>query len=157
VKIPEYREAAVELEKLLIREPSNSSLRRVLAYAYRKTGRYREAAVFLKALLREKPLDLGLLLEYAGCMEKIGRISHVLVVLEKAREVFRNSGDLALVLGIMNFRVKKIDAAYGYLKEAAALNRHDPRPYEWMATIARKNGNAADELYYKKEAQRRRV
>jgi tetratricopeptide (TPR) repeat protein len=127
-----------------------------LAYAYRKTGRYREAAIFLKALLREKPYDLELLLEYSGCMEKIGAIAYILVILEKAREVFKNSPDLALVLGIMNFRIKKNDLAFAYLKEAAALKRQDPKPYEWMALIAKKTKNTRAEEYYRKEAQKRK-
>ena len=94
---------AKELEKLLIREPSNPSLRRVLAYAYRKTGRYREAAVFLKALLKEKPDNLDLLLEYTGCLERAGGVRYALSVLDKAKEVFKDSADLALAQGILNF------------------------------------------------------
>ncbi|MDR0388501.1 MAG: tetratricopeptide repeat protein, partial [Spirochaetaceae bacterium] len=55
VQVCDFSRAAKKLETLLAWEPANSTLRRVLAYAYRKTGRYREAAVLLKGLLREKP------------------------------------------------------------------------------------------------------
>jgi tetratricopeptide (TPR) repeat protein len=156
IKIFEYKEAIPELEKLLLKEPSNPSLRRLLAYAYRKTGRYREAAVFLKALLRERPDSLQLLLEYTGCLERSGSTRYALAVLEKAREIFADSAHLYLALGILNYRLKRVEAAFDALREAAALDRSDPRPYEWMAAIARKNGEAENGGYYDREAQKRR-
>lgn len=167
VKTCEYAEAADELEKLLVWEPSNPSLRRVLAYAYRKTGRYQEAAVFLKALLKEKPTDIGLLIEYSGCLERAGGVLYAIAVLEKARELFQNPAqkprpavselaDISLALGILSFRQKGVEKAFDYLREAAGLAPRDPRPYEWMAIIARKNGDAGDGNYYGKEAEKRK-
>jgi tetratricopeptide (TPR) repeat protein len=156
IQICEYTEAAEELEKLLAWEPANPSLRRVLAYAYRKTGRYREAAVFLKALLKEKPKNLELLLEYSGCLERAGGASYAAAVLEKARELFKNSSDIALALGLLSFRQRKVETAFDYLREAAWLNRGDPRPYEWMAVIARKNGETGAVKEYEREAKRRK-
>jgi Flp pilus assembly protein TadD len=155
IRVCEYAEAAEDLEKLLVWEPSNPSLRRVLAYAYRKTGRYREAAVFLKALLREKPKDIELLVEYSGCLERAGAVHYAVSVLEKAWELFKKSPEIALALGILSFRQKKVEKAFDYLREAAALNKKDPRPYEWMALIARKNGDQGDGKYYDKEAMKR--
>jgi tetratricopeptide (TPR) repeat protein len=156
VRTCEYPEAAKELEKLLVREPANPSLRRVLAYVYRKTGRYRDAAVFLKALLREKPRDLELLLEYSGCLERAGAVRYAVAVLEKAFELFDRSAEICLALGILSFRQKKVEKAFDYLREAAALNTKDPRPYEWMAVIARKNGDPGGGKDYDKEAQKRK-
>jgi len=156
LKIFEYAEAASELEKLLVWEPSNPSLRRVLAYTYRKTGRYREATVFLKALLKEKPRDIGLLIEYSGCLERVGAVQYAVAVLEKAQELFANSADISLALGILSFRQKNVEKAFDHLREAAALNTFDPRPYEWMAVIARKNGENEDIDYYANEAQKRK-
>ena len=161
VKTFEYAEAASELEKLLVWEPSNPSLRRVLAYTYRKTGRYREATVFLKTLLKEMPRDIGLLIEYSGCLERAGAAQYAVAVLEKARELFANKGrkertgalsDISLALGILSFRHKNTEKAFDYLREAAALAPRDPRPYQWMAVIARKREDAD---YYSKEAQKR--
>ena len=157
VKTFEYSEAASELEKLLVWEPSNPSLRRVLAYSYRKTGRFREATVFLKALLREKPSDIGLVIEYSGCLERVGAGKYALAVLEKARELFGDSSrsaDISLALGILCFRQKNTEKAFDYLREAAAAAADDPRPYEWMAAIDRKNGSKNS--LYEQEAQRRR-
>ena len=173
VKTLEYAEAALELEKLLVWEPSNPSLRRVLAYVYRKTGRYQEAAVFLKALLKEKPADIELLIEYSGCLERAGGEKYAVAVLEKARELFLNPtqkqtailngfsresqvSDISLALGILSFRQKNIEKAFDYLREAAALATRDPRPYEWMAIIAGKNGDAGGGSYYQKEAEKRK-
>jgi len=156
VRTFEYAEASTELEKLLVWEPSNPSLRRVLAYAYRKTGRYREAAVFLKSLLKEKPRDIGLLLEYSGCLERTGAIFYAVTVLEKAKELFQGSADISLALGILSYRQKNVEKAFDNLREAASLNTNDPRPYEWMAIISRKNGEKGDVSYYEKEAQKRK-
>ena len=156
VKTFEYAEAASELEKLLVWEPSNPSLRRVLAYSYRKTGRYREAAVFLKALLKEKPRDIGLLIEYSGCLERAGAVQYAVAVLEKARELFKRSAEISLALGILSFRQKNVEKAFDYLREAAAINTRDPRPYEWMAIISRKNGDSGDGIYFAKEAEKRK-
>ena len=177
IKTCEYAEAATELEKLLAWEPSNPSLRRVLAYAYRKTGRYREAAVFLKSLLKEKPRDVGLLVEYSGCLERTGAAAYAVAVLEKARELFQNSSgkkencrsvenprkdgpaELSLALGVLLFRQGNVEKAFECLKEAAALAPNDYRPYEWMAIIARKNGDPQGgrygSAYYEKEALKR--
>jgi len=177
IKTFEYAEAALELEKLLVWEPSNPSLRRVLAYAYRKTGRYQEAAIFLKALLKEKPRDIGLLIEYSGCLERAGAGHYAVAVLEKAMELFRHNvskpgssararsgggraagivGDIPLALGILKYREKNVEKAFDYLREAAALAPDDSRPYEWMAIIARENGEKEDVSYYEKQAQKRK-
>jgi tetratricopeptide (TPR) repeat protein len=162
IKTFEYAEAAGELEKLLVWEPSNPSLRRVLAYAYRKTGRYREAAVFLKALLREKPKDTGLLLEYSGCLERTGAAHYATAILEKAKELFGTSArkeeisGIALALGILRFRRRDVEKALDCFREAAALNTGDPRPYEWMAYIAKKNGDTEGLNYYENEARKRK-
>jgi tetratricopeptide (TPR) repeat protein len=156
IKIFEFKEAVPELEKLLLKEPSNQSLRRVLAYAYRKTGRYQEAAVFLKALLRERPGNLELLLEYSGCLERSGGARYALAILQKAREIFADSAHLYLALGILNFRLNKIEESFDSLRVAATLDKNDPRPYEWMAVISRKNGDAGNGNYYEREAQNRR-
>jgi tetratricopeptide (TPR) repeat protein len=160
LKTFEYADAASELEKLLVWEPSNPSLRRVLAYAYRKTGRYREAAVFLKALLKEKPRDTGILIEYTGCLERVGAGRYALGLLEKARELFQSAAkkqeaaDISLALGVLYYRQKKAEKAFDYLREAAAINTKDPRPYEWMAAIARKNGEESG--HYENEAKKRK-
>ena len=167
VKTFEYAEAAEELEKLLVWEPSNPSLRRVLAYAYRKTGRYQEAAVFLKALLKEKPKDIGLLIEYSGCLERAGGELYAVAVLEKARELFQNPAqkkrpantelaDISLALGLLRLRQKNFEKAFDFLREAASLAPKDPRPYEWMAIIARKNRGQGNCGHYEKEAEKRK-
>jgi len=160
IKTFEYADAASELENLLIWEPSNPSLRRVLAYAYRKTGRYREAAVFLKALLKENPRDTDILIEFSGCLEKVGAANYALEVLKKAKELFqstakkRETADISLALGILYYRQKNAEKAFDYLREAAAINTKDPRPYEWMAAIARKNRE--ESAHYEKEAKKRK-
>jgi tetratricopeptide (TPR) repeat protein len=151
----EYEEAARELETLLAWEPSNPSLRRVLAYAYRKTGRYREAAVFLKSLLKEKPRNVELLLEYTGCLERAGAPQYAVAVLEKALALFAKSPDIPIALGLLHSRAKKWEKAFDLLREAAGRNTQDPRPYQWMAFLARKKGRVEEAKKFEFEAKKR--
>ncbi|GHV39514.1 hypothetical protein AGMMS49546_11700 [Spirochaetia bacterium] len=88
----EYEEAVKELERLLVWEPSNPSLRRVLAYGYRKTGRFREAAMFLKSLLKENPRNLQLMLEFAGCLERAGASYYAGIVRDQYRRELEKRG-----------------------------------------------------------------
>ncbi|GHU69376.1 hypothetical protein FACS189450_02150 [Spirochaetia bacterium] len=152
----EYEEAVKELETLLSWEPSNPSLRRVLAYGYRKTARYREAAVFLKSLLKEKPRDINLLLEYSGCLERAGAGVYAAAVLEKAMPLFTASAEIPLSLGILRYREKNLERAFDCLREAAARAPRDPRPWQWMATIARNKGEKESAHRYEYEAKKRK-
>jgi tetratricopeptide (TPR) repeat protein len=151
----EFKKAAAELEALLPWEPANPTLRRVLAYAYRKTGRYREAAFFLKSLLKEKPDDTGLLLEYTGCLTRAGAAGYAATVLEKALALFSHSAEVSLTLGALFYREKKIERAFDVFREAAAQNRKDPRPYQWMAKISRQLGDQEGAARYDYEANNR--
>jgi tetratricopeptide (TPR) repeat protein len=155
-KINEFEKAAKELECLLAWEPANPTLRRVLAYSYRKTGHYREAAVFLKTLLKEKPQDINLLLEYTGCLERAGAAFYAAAVLEKARNLFRKSPDIPLALGLLAYRRKKPEQALDFLQESAMKNHKDPRPHEWMAFIAREQGDTRRAHQYEEEAAKRK-
>jgi tetratricopeptide (TPR) repeat protein len=173
VKTFDFGRAIPELEKLLALESSNPGLRRLLAYAYRKAGRFREAAVYLNALLRERPWDIELLLEYVGCLERAGSAGYAISMLEMALKAFvdlpkrpkaagkqAGSGklqisDISLALGVLHFRQKNTEKAFDHLREAAAAATKDPRPYQWMAEIARKNGDEASYRHFSKEAQNR--
>ncbi len=156
IHICEFHEASRELEKLLVYEPGNSSLRRVLAYTYRKTDQYRDAAVLLKGLLKENPKDKHLLLEFAGCLERAGSVHFASGVLEKALFLFKDTADIYLALGMLYYRDKKIEKSFDMFREAAAKDTKNPKPYEWMAAIARKNGDKQGSSQYAYEAERRK-
>jgi tetratricopeptide (TPR) repeat protein len=156
IRTGEFARAAEELESLLIWEPANPTLRRVLAYAYRKNGRYREAAVFLKALLKEKPGDISLLLEFSGCLERAGAGYYARAVLEKAMLYFEKSPEIPMALGLLWFREKKIERSFDLLREAAGRNTGDPRPYQWMAVISRKIGDREGARKFDEAAEKRK-
>jgi tetratricopeptide (TPR) repeat protein len=147
--------AARELEALLPWEPANPTLRRVLAYAYRKTGRYQEAAVFLKGLLKEKPRDMAVLLEYASCLDRAGAPHYAKAVLEKAAELLNNPPEILSALGLLYFREQKPERAFALLREAAARDAKDPRPYKVMAFMAGKLSDKAGVAKYEREAKSR--
>jgi tetratricopeptide (TPR) repeat protein len=156
IHLCEFDHASQELKKLLVYEPGNPSLRRVLAYTYRKTDQYRDAAVLLKGLLKENPKDKDLLLEFAGCLERAGSVHFASAVLEQALRVFKYSADMYLALGMLYYRDKKIEKSFDMLREAAARDTKNPKPYEWMAVIAKKHGDKQGSSQYEFEANRRK-
>jgi tetratricopeptide (TPR) repeat protein len=153
----DFRKAAPELEALLPREPQNPTLRRLLAYCYRKTGRYKEAAFYLKGLLKEKPEDTNLLLEYSLCLSRAGAASYAILVLEKAMEFLNPGEEAPLALGKLLFREKKIERAFDMFRRAAEKNKKNPEPWEMMAAMARELGDREGVLRYEREAKKRKL
>jgi tetratricopeptide (TPR) repeat protein len=157
VRRENFGKASAELETLLPWEPENPTLRRLLAYCYRKTGRYREAAFYLKGLLKEKPGDTELLLEYTGCLARAGASGYAVMVLEKALAVFNNlPSEVILSLGELLYKEKKIEKAFDIFREAAAKSGKDPRPYQRMAAMALELGDAEGARRYGREAEKRK-
>ncbi len=150
-----FKEAARELELLLVRESENRSLRRVLAYTYRKSARYREAVVLLKNLLKEDTHDIRLLLELAHCLDKSGSSSYAIALLKKSLIALPGNGEPALVLGILLVREKKNEAALEAFREAAARLPKDPRPLRKMSELYRASGVAEFADRYEREAKLR--
>jgi Flp pilus assembly protein TadD len=77
-------------------------------------------------------------------------------VLEKALGFFKKSPDIPMALSMILYRAKQIERAFDLLREAAARNVKDPRPYQWMAFMARKNGDKDGARRYEQEAEKRK-
>jgi len=152
VKQQQYEAAQSELEDLLTWETDNRTLRRLLAYVYRKNRRYRDAAILLKGVLKEDPQNIGLLLEFIGCMDRSNLKKYSYPILEKAVKHFKNSVEVALALGDAAYRDKKIEQALDAYREAAARNGEDPRPYQRMALVYKRQGILEMADRYEKEA-----
>jgi len=152
VKQQQYEAAQTELEDLLTWETDNRTLRRLLAYVYRKNRRYRDAAILLKGVLKEDPQNIGLLLEFIGCMDRSNLKKYSYPILEKAVKHFKNSVDVALAFGDAAYRDKKIEQALDAYREAAARNGEDPRPYQRMALVYKRQGILEMADRYEKEA-----
>lgn len=156
VRQGEFETASRELETLLAWEPANPTLRRVLAYTYRKTGRFREAALFLKVLLKEKPQDAGLVLEYSGCLARAGALHYAIGVLEKAMPCIPKSTEIPLAMALLLFREQKTERALELCRESITRNPRDPKPWQLMARIALRRGDAAGARKYDEEAKKRK-
>ncbi len=150
-----YAEAAGRLEILLAWDASNPKLRRLLAYAYRKTSRYREAAVLLKGLLKERPKDTALLLELAQSLDKAGGRAYAIALLKNALPIVPAAGEPALVLGVLLEKSGKKEAALDAFREAAARNPADPRPFRRMEALYRSSGIREFADRYAAEAEKR--
>ncbi|MDR1948488.1 MAG: tetratricopeptide repeat protein [Spirochaetaceae bacterium] len=152
----EFEAASREMETLLTWEPANPTLRRVLAYTYRKTGRFREAAMFLKGLLKEKPRDTGLILEYSGCLARAGATQYAIKVLEKALSFLTKSAEIPLALGLLLYRERKIEKAFELFREAIERDPKAARPWQWMAHISKQMGDTKKASKYDDEAKKRK-
>jgi tetratricopeptide (TPR) repeat protein len=156
VRQGEFEAASRELERLLAWEPANPTLRRVLAYTCRKTGRFREAALFLKTLLKEKPQDAGLVLEYSGCLTRAGALHYAIGVLEKAMPCIPKSAEIPLALGLLLYREQETERASELCRESITRNPKDPKPWQLMARIAAQRGDTLRARKYDDEAKKRK-
>jgi tetratricopeptide (TPR) repeat protein len=157
VKQQRFETAETELESLLTWDVTNKTLRKLLAYVYRKNRRYRDAAILLKGVLKEDPQNVSLLLEFIGCMDRSNLKKYSYPILEKAMKHFKHSADVALAFGDAAYRDKKIEQALDAYREAAARDAEDPRPYQRMALVYRKQGISEMADRYEKEAKNREI
>jgi Flp pilus assembly protein TadD len=112
--------------------------------------------MYLKGLLKERPRSVELLIEYSVCLERAGAAAYAKVVLEKAMSAFARAPEIPLALGLLLYRENRLEKAFDLLREAAARDRRDPRPYQWMAALARKSGDAAGAAKFEEEAEIRK-
>jgi Flp pilus assembly protein TadD len=155
VRKDRFREAVGRLEALLAWEPQNLSLRRLLAYSYRKTGHFREAAIFLRDILRERPKDAKLLLELSFCLTKSGAAEYAENLLRTSIPLFQKNGDIHLALATILLKRKKKEEAMERLRESAALSPHDSRALRKMETAYRASGSEEMAQRYAMEAANR--
>lgn len=135
-----WQKAANAFEQLLIRENANPTLRRMLAYCYRKLERYREAIVLLKGLLRGKPDSLDTLIEFISCLEAAGSAKWALATAEKALPLFSKSQELRVLIARLQLRFGNTEEALTALRRAAEICSNKKEIYAMMAKIYKKNG-----------------
>ncbi|MBN1243759.1 MAG: tetratricopeptide repeat protein [Spirochaetales bacterium] len=135
----DWNETARWLEGGLAWGNPGASGRRLLARAYRETGRYREAASLYRDLLREEHKDPELLMALAWCLDKAGSTEIAVALLRKGAPVVRKAGPY-LALGKLLLRGNRSEDAAEALREAAALAPRDPLPLRLLATLYAKSG-----------------
>lgn len=160
----DWPETARWLEGGLAWGNPGASGRRLLARAYRETGRYREAVPLYRDLLREDHKDAELLMALAWCLDKAGSTELAITLLRKGAPVVKKAGPL-LALGKILSRTGKIEEAAEAFREASGLSPRDPLPHRLLARlyaasgvreIAEQYARAAEELEAKAGLARRK-
>lgn len=160
----DWAETARWLEGGLAWGNPGPSGRRLLARAYRETGRYREAVPLYRDLLREDHKDAELLMALAWCLDKAGSTELAVALLRKGAPVVRKAGPL-LALGKILSRTGKTEEAAEAFREAAVLSPRDPLPLRLLSRLYAASGvrefaeqyaRAADELEAKAGGVRRK-
>ena len=162
-KTGRYREAAVFLKSLLREKPKDIGLLIEYSGCLERAGAPGYATAVLE---KARELFESTSWKTRGAKNKVkssGGTSAIAAAIAADNNAANSAAgtsagvaDIYLALGILSFRQKNVEKSFDYLREAAALATGDPRPYEWMAIIARENGDAGDGKYYEKEAQKRK-
>jgi len=88
-------------------------------------------------------------------LERSGAIDYATTVLEKAQTLFKDTAEVALALGTLRYRQKRLEDALDAFRRASELSPQDPRPYRWMAALYKQTGVAELAQRYAEEARKR--
>jgi Flp pilus assembly protein TadD len=66
-------------------------------------------------------------------------------------DYFSKSSEIPTALGLLAYRENRPERAFELLLEAAARNKKDPRPYRWMAVIAKNKGDREGAERYERQ------
>jgi len=87
-------------------------------------------------------------------VERAGSPRYAAAILEKALGYFRDSPEIPTALGLLAYRGGNIEGAFSFLLDAVSRDKKDPRPYRWMAIIAKNLGDKDGEARYEREYRR---
>jgi len=109
--------------------------RRLLALAYRNSGRWREAAIIYRDLLRETPESSELLLALAFCLEKDGKGDYALALLERAPDTAKKGAGPWIVLGLLYERRGSKEKAVDALRMATDVEPGNARAWKDLGLL----------------------
>jgi tetratricopeptide (TPR) repeat protein len=138
----DWAAAASQLELGLVYGAPDERTRRLLAVAYRNSGRYREAAVAYRDLLREQTSSADLLLGLAYCLERDGKADFALALLEKAPAAAKAAAAPWIMQATLYARAGKNEAAIKALRSAIEKERGSEKAWRNLVEMYRRQGLA---------------
>ena len=154
----EHAEAQGQLESLIPYEPTNKTLRELLATCYRHTGRYADAIVVLKELLVADPRSEEKLTALVYCMDRVGDRALATLVLQKALPAFPGSVGLRLILGVLLVKSGDLERAATVFRDVVSKSPGEPAAYENLGHIHKRLGDEvfAEKFYARARAARKK-
>jgi tetratricopeptide (TPR) repeat protein len=150
----DWAAAAGQLEAGLAYGQGDMRTRRLLASAYRNSGRYREAAVAYRDLLRAEPSSGELLVGLAWCLERDGKADYALALLEKAPTAAKAGAEPWILQASLYSRAEKHEAAAKALRSALERDRGSERAWRGLVALYRKQGLAEMAANCEEESRR---
>jgi len=132
-----YSDAADQTEQLARFEPSESVERQQALYR-RKAGQWREAAVLYRAFLRHSPDDQALLNNLVYCLHRMGETERARALLHEANRLFPKRIECRLIEAVLLERLDCTEDALALYRDLADTWPKDPRPWEHLASIYRR-------------------
>ena len=135
-----WGELSKVIEEGLAWPGSPPAMRRLLARAWRETGRHRESAIVYRDLLLADPEDSELLMALCLCLHQDGKTAFAWALLDKAPQaVLRRAGPW-VVKGMLSKRLGRQEAALDAFRKAAEIEPGIERPWRELATIYESKG-----------------
>lgn len=135
-----WSDVAALLEEGLPWAASSAAYRRMLARAWRETGRWSDAAVLYRDLLLDDPDDSELLMALCLCLHNDGRSAFAWALLDKAPEKALRRAGPWVVKGLLSEKLGKSEAALDSFKRAADIEPGIERPWRELARIYEEKG-----------------
>lgn len=135
-----WSEAAAVLEKGLAFGDPGEGARRLLARAWRESGRFREAAILYRDLLRASPEDGELLLALCLCLDRDGKADYALALLEAAPDEARRRAAPWIVMGVLHARKGSTEKAVDALRKATEIEPGAARAWRELSALYERGG-----------------
>ncbi len=135
-----FKQASLEIVKLLPHEPNNLTLKKMLAVSYRKLKKYPEAIILFRELLRENPKSEEFLRALIYCLSETNRKQAAINLLEKAQRVFIDSVSILLPLGVLYVKENNLEKAAETFRKVISIAPGEWKAHRNLAIIYEKTG-----------------
>jgi Putative Zn-dependent protease, contains TPR repeats len=136
----DWVEVARRIEEGMPYGESGEKSRRLLALAYRNSGRFGDASIVFRDLLRERPSAPEYLLGLAYCLSREGRDDYALALLEKAPASATACAEVRSFKAALYARAGRDAEAVSALRAAVDADRSSEKAWRGLVSFYRKRG-----------------